>query len=586
MPRQPTKAQLIEKLDDEGKVVDTLIERIGELEMVIQDRDFEWQQLSGEGVMEFSRDALAGIIRTARLMYLKNPLIQRAVRVQAHYVFGQGFSVKAQDEEVDVLVQKFMEDPANTRVMTDQQSAVMVDEELTVTGNLFVALFTDPSTGRVVLRLIPVEEIPEIICNPEDAQEVWYYRRQHTGGTVNTSTGSQTIEPKTTYYPDWQYTPTPLPTSFNGQEIAWGSPVYHVKVGGFNQMRFGVPEVYAALDWARSVTRDLEDYASLRRSLSRWAWRVTSGGGARGVAALKSRFNTTIGDGSNDGESNPPPTSGSMFLSTPNTSLEPIRTAGAAPHPDEGRRLWLMVSAGTGIPETILAGDADVGNLATAKTLDRPTELQMTDRMQLWKTVYEDLTSYLIEKGITSPKGLLKGQGRMVPDPYTGDQMVELTGTTEGGGERSTHVDVEFPSVLERDMVARVTAIVSAVNASTTPVMTHETLVRLILTALGVDDIAGEWEKLQPVIDEAEQRRAQMASLFGQGGNDDDQGDEEGDDGGDSEDEGEGETDEQREARVLTTVIHFDEILRRFNKPLKPELVTADGRNGHVYVSE
>lgn len=539
-----TKSQLIEAIHSQEGTYDTLTERITELEMVLQDQDSDWQRLSGEGGMEFSRVGLESIIRQARLMYLKNPLIQRATRVQAHYVFGQGFSISAGDETVNDLIQRFLDDRANVKCLTGHQASVEAEIELTVTGNLFLALFSDASSGRVILRCVPVEQVQEIITNPEDSEEPWFYKRQRNVGRLDSATGQTVTQPVTTYHPDWRYRPSSQPLRMAGADIDWDAPIYHAKIGGFSHMKFGVPEFYAALDWAGAVKKDLEDYASLRRSLSRYAWRVTATGGARGVAALKSRFNTTVGDGSNQGETNPAPTVGAMFIGSGGNNIEPIRTAGAAPHPDEGRRLWLMVSAGTGIPETILAGDADVGNLATAKSLDRPTELQMNNRIELWKSIYEDLTSYVLERGADTPKGLVRGVVKLERDDYTGERTLQVK-------DEKLHVDVDFPSILERDVVARVEAIVSAVTLDgkkPAQTMTEETMVRELLSALGIDDIDKEWGKLEKEIKEEDERKAEMVALLppppGQAPDDPD-------------------AQAQQEARVTGTMRELDEVLRR-----------------------
>lgn len=550
-----TKAQLIEAIHNQEGTYDTLTERITELEMVLQDQDSDWQRLGGEGEMEFSRAGLGAIIRQARLFYLKNPLIQRAVRVQAHYVFGQGFSISAANEKVNDLIQRFLDDRPNVKALTGHQASIEAEIELTVTGNLFLAMFSDRTSGRVILRCVPVEEVEEIVTNPEDKEEPWFYKRQRSVGTLDVTTGQAVGKPVTTYHPDWRYRPSSKPPTMAGSAIDWAAPIYHAKIGGFSHMKFGVPEFYAALDWASAVKNDLEDYASLRRSLSRWAWRVTAAGGARGVASIKSRFNTTVGDGANQGETNPPPTVGGMFIGTAGNQIEPIRTAGAAPHPDEGRRLWLMVSAGTGIPETILAGDADVGNLATAKSLDRPTELQMNNRIELWKSIYEDLTSYVLERGANAPKGLVRNVVKFERDNYTGERILQVE-------DERLHVDVEFPSILERDVVARVGSIISAATLDgkkPAQTMTVETMVRQLLSAVGIDDIDEEWAKLEKEIKEKDERKAEMVALLppppspGQVPPP-----------GDEETDGEQlpETQEQQEARVIQKLRRLDEVLR------------------------
>lgn len=466
--------------------VQSLQERIVELE----DRDWEWSRLDLESEFEFSRDGLGDIIRRARLMFLKNPLINRAVSVQSHYVFGQGVDISAEDEEVNDLIQQFWNDPSNQSEFTSQQAMVDKEEELAMTGNVFLVLFTDARTGRVVIRSIPVEEISDIICNPEDAREPWYYKRVWSRSTFNPLSGTHNFESRIDYYPAMGYRPRQRVPQINSSPVHWEAPVLHVKAGGTASMKFGVPEIYPALDWAKAVKEDLEDYASVKRALAMFSWKFQTTGGSRGVNAIKSTFGTTLFNGSGEGETNPPPVTGSSVITGPGSDLEPIKTAGMTPSPDEGRRMWLMVSAATGIPETILAGDADVGNLATAKSLDRPTELKMRSRQEHWKAVIEMILHFVVEKAVTANRLA----GVVVPNQFSNTVTIDL------GGERSAHVEVEFPSILDRNVLERVQAVVQAatldnkVPAGTIPM---ETVSRLLLVALGIDDPGEEIAKLE-----------------------------------------------------------------------------------------
>ena len=217
-------------------------------------------------------------------------------------------------------------------------------------------------------------------------------------------------------YPDWQYQSTDKPASYAGLPVRWESPIYHVKVGGLENMLFGVPENYSALDWAKAVKEGFEDYASLRRALSRFAWTLTGAKGAGEVSSLKTKFGSTIASDTNY-ETNPPPTVGSMAIMSGDRALNPIRTAGAQPPPDELRMLMLMIGAGVGLPETILTGNADVGNLATSKTLDRPTELKMRARQSLWEDVIESVLSYVTDWAIRAPQGALRRMGEQWSTP-------------------------------------------------------------------------------------------------------------------------------------------------------------------------
>src|SRR5205823_2490280 len=121
--------------------------------------DTGWTKMSAEGHREFSRHGLQRLIDLARLSFLKNPLIRRAVEIQAFYVFALGLNISAKHETVNDLVQAFLDDPQNQVELTSPDARKLKEIELQVTGNLFFVFFTNVATGRVRMRTIPVEEI-------------------------------------------------------------------------------------------------------------------------------------------------------------------------------------------------------------------------------------------------------------------------------------------------------------------------------------------------------------------------------------------------------------------------------------------
>ena len=460
-------------------------ERLAELELAMDDEG--WRRLGGEFETEFSRDALLRIVRRSRFAYLSNPLINHALEVQAHYVMGLGVDVSAPHAAINDVVRAFWEDAGNRSELTADAALFRAEIELAATGNLFLALFTDQRDGRVRVRSMPVEEVTEIITNPDDRRDVWFYRREWRA-----SVDGRDVQ-RVALYPDWRHWPATRPDAISGVPVAWDAPVMHRAVGGIGRMRYGVPETYSALDWAVAVREDLERFATIRRAQAQFAARVTTAGGRRGVAASKARLATTAGSAP---ETNPPPIAGSTFIGAQGAAeYEPIRLAGAAPHPDDARRLGLMVSAGLGIPETILFGNADAGNLATARTLDRPTELRMRARQQLWRDTILDLLDYVIGWAVSAPKGALRTLGRVTMTPAGQREIVWRTDRKTGEPIDPTPV-VTFPEILERDTKARVDAL--AVARTMLPESAQRTVARLVLAALDVDDIDAVLDELFP----------------------------------------------------------------------------------------
>jgi hypothetical protein len=282
-------------------------------------------------------------------------------------------------------------------------------------------------------------------------------------------------------------------------------------VGGTSDMRFGVPEVYAALDWARAYKSFLEDVATIMRALSRFAGKVSTPGGKKGVAAAKSKLQTT--SSLSNLETNPPPTVGSVFVGSEGTDFTPMQVRGASISPEDGRRFLLMVAAAVGMPETFF-GDVSVGTLATARSLDRPTELKFRDRQTLWADVLKDMLDYVVDWAARAPSGPLQGTAALDPD---GEMVVTLAIDPETSEPMSRQVDVTFPAILEHDVGATVGSIVQAATLDGHPlggVLDAKLVAKLLLTALGEDDVDEILDELFP---EGEEDSAPHTPPPGQG---------------------------------------------------------------------
>ena len=171
--REPARVQEAGELQALRWQVEQLTESAAELERQLAAEDVGWLKLTGGDGRELGRDSLGKICDLARWMYIKNPLIRRGVEVQSHYVFGQDCTIRAEDPEVNDVVQKFLDDAKNQTELTSHQARLGKEAELTLFGNLLFAFFVNKATGRTRVRTMPIDEIDDIICNPEDAKDPW-----------------------------------------------------------------------------------------------------------------------------------------------------------------------------------------------------------------------------------------------------------------------------------------------------------------------------------------------------------------------------------------------------------------------------
>lgn len=465
MPRKAklteTQLMLRESIDNQA----LLRERITELELTLEDEG--WRRMAIEGEREFSRGGLSTISKLSRLMFMKNPLINRAVNIQSFYVWARGVSIVGADDATQAVISDFLEDPKNQAELTGHQAQTMKEQDLQVTGNLFFVLFTDESTGRVRVRSIPMDEVIEIIADPDDSKSPWYYKRVWQNKTTSYQTGVLNITQEEAYYPDLHNDDPARPQTINGKTVHWDRPVHHMRIGCLSDMQFGVPEYYQGFDWAKAYSAALEDFATILRALSRFAWKMDTKGGKKAVVSAQNQLGTTLGDAGNF-ETNPPATVAATWIHS-SADMAPMKTAGATTNPADCKPLKMQVCAATGLPETFF-GDADVGNHATSKTLDRPTELKFLDRQELWKATFTTILNHVVQSSQSSANGRL----------FTTSNLPEAKFT------------ITFPPILEHDLAETMTAIVEAatlhgwVEAGT---IDPDTLSRLILELLGVKDI-------------------------------------------------------------------------------------------------
>jgi hypothetical protein len=500
---KPTIAQLTEQMRVDRE---NFLERISELELELE--DVGWQSAGNVSRTEFSRAGLRKICEQSLLFWMKNPLVRRGVKTQANYVFGQGVTVSAPHPVVNEVVQAFMEDKKNQTAYTGIHAMVKAEKDLWITGNLFFMLFSN-NRGGTRISLVPFDEIEAVECNPEDRNEQWYYLRAWTEGSrlmgrrVN----------RRVWYPDWLYRPDDKREEIEGDPVDWDHPLYHVKVNAVLDQAFGTSELYAVQAWAQAYNKFLADWATIVRSYARFAWDIVKKT-AKGRLAMKTALDSKIAGG----DYQAPPSVGSAFIHDDATRMSPIKTAGATTSADDGRRLLLMVCAEMGLPETFF-GDVSVGTLATARSLNRPTELQFSLRQLLHKEILENLCGYAVRQAAEYGHGALSGAWE--PDDWDGERFVYANDVTNEDEEKrdkpiDTTVNVSFPPLVEEDTNKSVEAVVNAATLAGNPLagtLDAKYTTGRLLTALGETDIEDVMAKLFPEPKEGEEAQAVSAAV-------------------------------------------------------------------------
>jgi hypothetical protein len=425
-----------------------------------------WALLNAQYANEFSREGLKTAAEQGRIFGVANPLIKRGREVRHAYVWGQGVSIDAKNSDVNDLVQSYMDDEGNREAFFGAQARQQYEGTLYDEGNFFLAHFTNPLTGRVQVRVLPFDEMVDVITAPGDKATPHYYLRRWVEQEQNAD-GTWGNVTKEAYYPALKYQPQTKQRFIGDKPVYWDAPVRAVKVNAGSGWKFGIGDSYASIPWALSHKGFLEDWALLMKALSKIAYTTTSksaGQAQNKRAQLKELGNVPAG---------------STVSLTDDQKLEAVGKSGATIDAESSRPLATMVASGLGLPVTILLADpGQTGARATAETLDLPTRLTMQARQQLHTEVYQDSIGYAIEQAVLAPRGPLRRLGRPVRD---GDRL-----TVQFTEPDDRTLEVVWPTLEDVNVKELMDAVIAADGMPDVPKLP---LVRLALQLLKVDNI-------------------------------------------------------------------------------------------------
>lgn len=493
-------------------------ERFWELELALEDRG--WQRQVALSAFEFSRYGIGQLMLICRLYAIRMPLIKRGIDLVKYYVFGRGMEISVPDNEAaNTVVQDFMD-----RNQKELGPLGLAEKEgsLQTDGNLFV-LFAKDADGQQIVKTIDACEIIEILTNPDDSDVPWYYLRQFQKRTFDAKNGTNAeSKSENVWYPAINF--TPKDETIRGYNVMKETPVYHIKVGGMPKWLFGCPEVYAALDSVRMYDKFLKNWATITDALARFTWNYETTGGNAAIQALQQAFSTTLGNGDAMVETNPPPIPASTHVSGPGNKLTPIRTSGATTDPEQGRRVALLACSAMGFAETMLLGDASTGSLATATSLDRPTELKMLMRQEQWRQWLQTILIFVLGESLGEVGSAFResftevqlAKVRIVPMVprlrvvsgrltriYEADAKKQSTDAANKAAGKIT-IAVKFPSVLEhniKDMIEGIVAATTLNGFEPANTIDIKTVAGLLLAELGVEDPDKILEAMYPAAD-------------------------------------------------------------------------------------
>lgn len=379
---------LLERLDDAQVRIEELEESL--LEVADAFDNIGWSPMGfadPQQVNEIPLKTVKRVAEVARAMEAVNPFVKSAVRARISYIWGNG----VQFENLDAATEKALR--KNRDSLFSQQAFEQRERALATDGNLFTAVHRDDySTFRV-----PLAQISGSISNPDDDEDIWYYKREWTTKKNSSANDGEVDNTKTNirWYPSMQYAQRleqegkSLPKRWGKYGVDQNYVIQHIAVNRQIGWRWGVPDVMAVIYFAKAYKEFLEDNLTLVKAYSRIAMQIKTPTRAGANAAAAQYMSTPVRD----------PLTGEMSsvgaTAITGSDTEIVATALSASEVkfDNGNTIAAAIAAGLDVSLNDVL-PAEGGSAETGNVIENRTLKAMESRQNLWEYALLDLFEF------------------------------------------------------------------------------------------------------------------------------------------------------------------------------------------------
>lgn len=304
--------------------------------------------------------------------YCTNPLAYAVIEQSTNFVLGGGVRATATDARVQRAIDRFWHDPSNRLDLR----VYAIQTELALFGEQFIRAFTDPATGRVVVRQLDPLHVEAIETDPEDIERPLRYLWKPPGP-------AGTISLEGTWIP--------------------ATEVDHFAINRVSNARRGRSDLAPILPWLIRYKEWLLDRVRINRSKGAFLYDVTINGGRReDLERLRREYEAY------------PPEPGSILFHNEVESWRAVQpNIGADDVRDDGRALRLMIATGAGVPEHYLSEGGNA-NRATAAEMGLPAIKRFGRRQEFLRRVLARLVDRALDAQVAAGRLSARADRRFV----------------------------------------------------------------------------------------------------------------------------------------------------------------------------
>lgn len=134
----------------------------------------------GGSPQELKANERRRLAQRSRVVWMKDPQAGAAVDLMNDFVFGRGLTKpKANDPQVQEIIDEAWEDPDNQLVLTDFFAQLALGTDFELQSNLFFLVFEDGQDGKVKLGLLNHDSVETVVRDEDNRLRILYYVARH-----------------------------------------------------------------------------------------------------------------------------------------------------------------------------------------------------------------------------------------------------------------------------------------------------------------------------------------------------------------------------------------------------------------------
>lgn len=404
------------------------------------------------------------------------------------------------------ILESFWFDSDNKLAFTTHKSMQSMLDEILTDGEKFYGCFEATSPPYVKVSEVALEEITQIIYDPDNKLRPVFYRRNYSKQVYDGKAEVYKPDgpPVVRYYYDYRIK--------EGEKIDLAkriripkskideAKIRHVMINEVwtRDGKRGLSELYASREWFRVFREFMEGRAAINAAAQAISYVRKIKGGPSSVARFSGKLGQLpVGDSPENNNSATrqltKPVSGAIYDSNEGVDIDWMKTDTGAQNAKEDARLLLM-SAGAGVGTMVhYFGEGGDANLATAQSM----ELPMVKSYEDWQQFVEDFH---------------KGWFEYVLNVANGAMDEESFKETEDVLRR---IGFTFPPIISQDVVKYTTSWSQIVRdiAPNNKALKRQAI-RAVLSVMQVPNIDGIMPEIEAEMDAAEEMRVQQQNAM------------------------------------------------------------------------